>query len=65
AGEYDHLDTALRAPSRTGRRTVVALSSPPLPAPGRRVSTPRTLAPPVPTGPPPSPRAPRSVVLRC
>ncbi|WND36622.1 hypothetical protein RI578_21065 [Streptomyces sp. BB1-1-1] len=64
-GEYDHLDTALRTPARSGRRTVVALSVPPPPTPGRHVPTPRTLAPPVPIGPPPSPRAPRSVVLRC
>ncbi|MBQ1098617.1 hypothetical protein KBY55_21695 [Streptomyces sp. b94] len=65
AGEYDHLDTALRTPARSGRRTLVALSVPPPPAPGRHVPAPRTLAPPLPAGPPPSPHASRSVVLRC
>ncbi|MFE0804394.1 hypothetical protein [Streptomyces sp. NPDC058812] len=65
-GEHDHLDTtALRTPARGGRRSVVALSVPPPPAPGRHAPTNRTLAPPVPTGSPPTPRAPRSVVLRC
>ncbi|MFJ8147405.1 hypothetical protein ACIQ6R_20390 [Streptomyces sp. NPDC096048] len=65
AGEYDHLDTALRTPARSVRRPLVALSVPPPPATGRRAPTDRTLAPPVPTGPPPSPRGRRSVVLRC
>ncbi|MFB7086119.1 hypothetical protein [Streptomyces sp. NPDC056296] len=65
AGEYDHLDTALRTPARSVRRTVVTLSVPPPPATGRHTLPDRTLAPPVPTGPPPSPPGPRSVVLRC
>jgi hypothetical protein len=60
AGEYDHLDTAPRTPARSGRRAVVA-PAPPSSA-GRRVH-PRSHL--VPTGPPPSPRGPRSVVLRC
>ncbi|PAM99555.1 hypothetical protein CJI59_22385 [Streptomyces sp. Alain-F2R5] len=59
AGEYDHLDTASRAPARSVRRGAVlrALS------PGRMAGRERrSVAPPVPAGPPSSPR---SVVLRC
>ncbi|MGI5394047.1 hypothetical protein [Streptomyces sp. CA-251251] len=62
AGEYDHLDTALRAPARGGRRAVVTRSAPAA-RPGVRAD--RVPPSPVPTGPPPASRAPRSVVLRC
>ncbi|WP_328658263.1 hypothetical protein [Streptomyces sp. NBC_00334] len=61
AAEHDHLDTALRTPARSGRRAAAVRPAPPSPAAGRRVR--RDLLPPV--GPPPSPRGPRSVVLRC
>ncbi|MEV5812577.1 hypothetical protein [Streptomyces mutabilis] len=59
-GEYDHLDTAPRAPARSVRRGAVlrALSPGRMAGPRER----RPVAPPVPAGPPSSPR---SVVLRC
>ncbi|MDT0609834.1 hypothetical protein [Streptomyces lancefieldiae] len=62
AGEYDHLETVARAPARVARRVLVPPPLPPFPAAARRAHGSRALTPPVPTGPPPSPR---SVVLRC
>ncbi|MFH8241639.1 hypothetical protein [Streptomyces sp. NPDC018321] len=57
-GEYDHLDTATRAPARSVRRGAPACAAPvPTAAPRWR-----SFAPPVPAGLPPTPR---SVVLRC
>ncbi|MCV2462807.1 hypothetical protein OEB94_26430 [Streptomyces sp. ICN988] len=60
AGEYDHLDTALRVP---GRRAAVVRPGPPCRTAGRRrtplrldARTEKATAP---------PRGPRSVVLRC
>ncbi|MET7270826.1 hypothetical protein ABZS59_06400 [Streptomyces flaveolus] len=61
AAEYDHLDTAPRAPARIARR----------PAPPRRAPLPaatghaRPGGHPAPPAPPLSPRGTRSVVLRC
>ncbi|WP_399886487.1 hypothetical protein ACGH7X_18730 [Streptomyces sp. BBFR51] len=64
AGEYDHLDTALRSPGRGGRRAAVVRPAPAsCVADGcHRVRFPSAL---VPAGSPPSARGPRSVVLRC
>ncbi|GHB25915.1 hypothetical protein GCM10010377_14930 [Streptomyces viridiviolaceus] len=61
--EYDHLDTAPRLPVRDGRRAVVPRRAPVLtPAAPAHAALPSV---PLPSGSPPSPRAPRSVVLRC
>ncbi|MGW0812709.1 hypothetical protein ACWD00_05505 [Streptomyces viridiviolaceus] len=61
--EYDHLDTAPRLPVRDGRRAVVPRRAPVLTpaAPAHAALS----SVPLPSGSPPSPRAPRSVVLRC
>ncbi|MFE0812711.1 hypothetical protein ACFW4M_28950 [Streptomyces sp. NPDC058794] len=59
AGEYDHLDTATRAPARSVRRGVLPPRVAPAPAAGPRQSS---FAPTVPAG---LPSTPRSVVLRC
>ncbi|MFD6192664.1 MULTISPECIES: hypothetical protein [unclassified Streptomyces] len=62
AGEYDHLDTVLRIPGRSGRRVVVVRPVPPAFVAGRRAHlrfdarTDRAAV---------LPRGPRSVVLRC
>ncbi|WP_186777804.1 hypothetical protein [Streptomyces salinarius] len=63
AGEYDHLDTALRVPGRSGRRAAVVRPVPPCRTADRRrallridARTESATAP---------PRGPRSVVLRC
>ncbi|MET9358353.1 hypothetical protein ABZY14_36340 [Streptomyces sp. NPDC006617] len=62
AGEYDHLDTVLRMPGRSGRRVVVVRPVPPAFVAGRRAHprfdarTERAAL---------LPRGPRSVVLRC
>ncbi|AIJ14594.1 hypothetical protein ACQ9AR_18500 [Streptomyces lividans] len=62
AGEYDHLDTVLRGPGRSGRQAVVVRPVAPAFAAGRRARlrfdarTDRAAV---------LPRGPRSVVLRC
>ncbi|MEV5548007.1 hypothetical protein AB0L35_18075 [Streptomyces sp. NPDC052309] len=64
AAEYDHLDTAVRLPARDGRRAAAAPRLTPAPTPAGPAHAGREPAP-VPPGPPPSPGAPRCVVLRC
>jgi hypothetical protein len=63
AAEYDALDTVLRPPARTDRRTTVRLcpTPPPKPAPG----VPARLSYPAPPRPPYVPHILRTVVLRC
>ncbi|MFE0414235.1 hypothetical protein [Streptomyces tendae] len=62
AGEYDHLDSALRVAARSGRRAAVVRPAPPSFGSDRRAPlrfdarTERAAAP---------PSGPRSVVLRC
>ncbi|MEU0741370.1 hypothetical protein [Streptomyces sp. NPDC006134] len=65
ATEYDVLDTALRLPARTGRRTAAPLRPAPAPLPRPPHGAHRPAPAPAPPGPPPSPRSLRSVVLRC
>ncbi|WP_052412314.1 hypothetical protein [Streptomyces mutabilis] len=60
AGEYDQLGTAPRAPARSVRRGAVLRAVSPGRTTGPRER--RSVAPPLPGGPPSSPR---SVVLRC
>ncbi|MFE1584545.1 hypothetical protein ACFW6Q_02480 [Streptomyces sp. NPDC058737] len=63
AGEYDHLDTALRVPGRSGRRAAVVQPVPPCRTTHRRRAPLRIDAR---TGSATAPaRGPRSVVLRC
>ncbi|MFG2554487.1 hypothetical protein [Streptomyces sp. NPDC048581] len=63
AAEHDALDTVLRPPARTDRRTTVRPCStpPPKPAP----SVPARLSHPAPPRPPYVPHILRTVVLRC
>ncbi|MFJ9675248.1 hypothetical protein ACI3K5_20515 [Streptomyces sp. MPA0124] len=63
AAEYDHLDTALRTPGRSGRRAVVVRPVPPFRTAGRR-RTPLRIDARTDSAAAPS-RGPRSVVLRC
>ncbi|MER7403102.1 hypothetical protein ABT373_11585 [Streptomyces sp. NPDC000070] len=63
AVECDALDTALRPPARSTRRTPVPLRPTPLPNPGPAYAAPHPA--PVPPGPRYDPRPLRSEVLRC
>lgn len=61
--EYDVLDTALRPPARAAHRPVAPLR--PAPRPTARPGAPTTTPLPTPPQPPYTPRAVRTVVLRC
>ncbi|MFC8879149.1 hypothetical protein [Streptomyces ardesiacus] len=62
--EYDHLDTVLRVPGRSGRPVAVLRPAPPSSLTGRRRAVLLRRAARG-EGAPSLPRGPRSVVLRC